>query len=166
MAQAMKNDDEARIKVREMLDSIRTCMLVTQTTDGAMQARPMAHQAIEGDTVWFFHVAGTPKSLQIAQDSDVLLAASNPSSQDYVSVKGKARTLKDPAKAKALWSESARVWFPKGAEDPELELIAVTIHGAEYWDSPSSAALHAYGYVKALATGERPTGGENQKVSF
>ena len=165
MAQAT-NDDEARIKVREMLDSIGTVMLVTQTPDGTMQARPMAHQAIEGDTVWFFHVAGTPKSMQIAQDSDVLLAASNPSSQDYVSVKGKARTLKDPAKAKALWSEGARVWFPKGAEDPELELIAVTIHGAEYWDSPSSTALHAYGYVKALATGERPTGGENQKVAF
>lgn len=165
MAQAT-NDDEARIKVRAMLDGIGTVMLVTQAADGTLQARPMAPQAIEGDTVWFFHVTGTPKSMQIAQDSDVLLAAANPSSQDYVSAKGKARTLKDPARAKALWRESARVWFPKGAEDPELELIAVTIHGAEYWDSPSSAALHAYGYVKALATGERPAGGENQKVSF
>lgn len=165
MAEAT-NDDEARVKVREMLDSIRTVMLVTTKPDGTLHARPMAHQAIEDDTVWFFHVAGTPKAFEIAQDSDVLLAASNPSSQDYVSAKGKARVVKDPAKAKALWSESARVWFPKGAEDPELELIAVTITGAEYWDSPSSVALHAYGYVKALATGERPQGGENKKVSF
>ena len=112
------NDDEARIKVREMLYSIGTVMLVTQAPDGTMQARPMAHQAIEGDTVWFFHVAGTPKAMQIAQDSDVLLVASSPSSQDYVSAKGKARTLKDPAKAKALWNEGARVWFPNFAYDP------------------------------------------------
>ncbi|MCW8086077.1 pyridoxamine 5'-phosphate oxidase family protein [Sabulicella glaciei] len=160
------NEDEARTKVREMLEKVGVVMFVTTMPDGTQHARPMAIQKVEGDTVWFFHVAGTPKAQEIRQDSDVLLAASNPSSQDYVSAKGKARTSKDTAKAKALWSESARVWFPKGAEDPELELIAVSITGAEYWDSPSSTALHAYGYVKALATGERPAGGENKKVSF
>ncbi|WP_207539821.1 pyridoxamine 5'-phosphate oxidase family protein [Sabulicella rubraurantiaca] len=160
------NDDEARTKVREMLEKVGVVMFVTMRSDGSHHARPMAIQKIEGDTVWFYHVAGTPKAQEIAQDSDVLLAASDPSSQNYVSAKGTARTLKDPAKAKAIWSEGARVWFPKGAEDPELELISVSITGAEYWDSPSSTALHAYGYVKALATGERPAGGENKKVSF
>ena len=48
----------------------------------------------------------------------------------------------------------------------EIALIAVDVEGAEYWDSPSSTVLHAYGYVKAIATGTPPSGGENAKVSF
>ena len=59
-----------------------------------------------------------------------------------------------------------RAWFPEGPEDPSLTLIAVEVAGAEYWDAPSSKMLHAYGYVKAMATGKPPQGGENAKVSF
>jgi general stress protein 26 len=69
-------------------------------------------------------------------------------------------------KQKALWTEGARVWFPKGAEDPDMGLIAVTMTGAEYWDAPNSTMLHAYGYLKAVTTGQQPEGGENAKVNF
>jgi general stress protein 26 len=126
----------------------------------------MAIQKIEGDTVWFFNMQNSPKSMEIRQDSDVLLAASNPSTQDYVSAQGTARAMRDVAKQKALWTESARVWFPKGAEDPDMGLISVQLTGAEYWDAPSSTMLHAYGYLKAVTTGQPPEGGENAKVGF
>jgi hypothetical protein len=35
--------------------------------------------------------------------------------------------------------------------------------GAEYWDSPGSKVLFAYGYVKALVAGKTPDTGENAK---
>lgn len=56
------------------------------------------------------------------------------------------------------------MWFPDGADSPNLALIAVTIEGAQYWDSPSSTA--AYGYAKALLTGTPPEAGEVGKVRF
>jgi general stress protein 26 len=160
------NDDEARIKVRELLGQIGTVMLVTTTEEGSLHARPMAIQAIEGDTVWFFNWHESPKAQQIREDSDVLISAANPATQDYVSAQGTARAMRDVEKQKALWTEGARVWFPKGAEDAGMGLISVHLTGAEYWDAPNSTMLHAYGYVKALATGTPPEGGENAKVSF
>ena len=160
------NEDEARIKVREMLERISIVMLVTMKSEDSQHARPMAIQKIEGDTIWFFNMRNSPKTHQIQDDADVLIAASNPSTQDYVSVQGKARAMTDVAKQKEIWTESARVWFPKGAEDPDMGLISVTMTGAEYWDAPNSTMLHAYGYVKAITTGEQPEGGENAKVNF
>ena len=160
------NDDEARIKVRELIESIRLVMLVTNDAEGALHSRPMSVLTIEGDTVWFFTDANSPKAMEIGRDHDVLLTCANPSGQDFVSVQGVARVVQDAAKQKELWSEMARPWFPDGAESPNLALIAVDMTAAEYWDSPASTALFAFGYIKALVTKEAPTTGENAKVRF
>ena len=65
-----------------------------------------------------------------------------------------------------LWSEGLRTWFPKGSDDPRIALIKVDVDMAEYWDSPSSTMVYAYGYLKAITTGERPNPGENASVRF
>ena len=161
-----QNDDEARIKVRELLEQIRTVMLVTHDPDGGLDARPMAVLAVEGETVWFFTDVNSPKTMAIGQDRAVLLAAANPSGQEYVSARGTARVTQDRERQKALWTEAARLWFPDGAGSPDLALIAVEMMEAQYWDSPGSSARYAIGYVKALLTGTPPAMGENAKVEF
>lgn len=159
------NDDEARFKIREMIKDIRIAMFVTMNEQGHLHSRPM-WVMVEDDTAWMFTSAGEPKQRQIEDNAEVLLGFSNPSSQDYVSIRGKARNVRDVAKQKALWSEGMRTWFPNGPEAPDCALIAVRMEGAEYWDSVSSTLLHAYGYVKATLTGQQPDGGENAKVKF
>lgn len=37
---------------------------------------------------------------------------------------------------------------------------------AEYWDSPSSAVVNLLGYAKAAVTGQPPSVGENNEVTF
>lgn len=165
MTQAM-NDDEARIKVRELIGEIRTVMLVTTDTDGLMQARPMTVLAVEGDTVWFFADANSPKMFEIDQDQDVLLTAANPSSQDFVSARGVARVVQDMEKKQQLWTEMARLWFPNGVQSENLVLIGVDLVGAEYWDSAASVARLAIGYVRALVAKKVPELGDNAKVRF
>lgn len=160
------NDDEARIKVRELIEEIRLVMLVTTDADSLMHARPMSVAAVQGDTVWFFTDRNSPKIFEIGQDQDVLLTAANPSKQDFVSAHGVARLVDDMAKKQELWSEMVRLWFPNGVESPNLGLIAVDLVGAEYWDSPASTALLAYGYIKALVAKKSPETGENAKVRF
>lgn len=160
------SDDEARIKIRGMIEDIRMVMLVTTDADGLMHARPMSVAALQGDTVWFFTDRNSPKIFEIGQDQDVLLTAANPSKQDFVSARGVARLVDDMAKKKELWSEMVRLWFPDGVESPNLGLIAVDLIGAEYWDSPGSLALLAYGYIKAVVAKKTPETGENAKVRF
>ena len=118
-------------------------------------------------TLWFASREGAPKLGEIADNSHVLLAYSEPKSQNYVSVAGSAQVVRDTAKVKELWSEPMRVWFPKGPEDPEIALIRVEVQSAEFWDAPSSAWVYAIGYAKARLTGEAPRDvGENKVVNF
>jgi general stress protein 26 len=160
------NDDQARIKVRDLIEKIRLVMLVTTDADGLMQARPMSVLTVEEDTVWFFADAQSAKVFEIGQDRDVLLTAANPASQDFVSARGVARVVEDMAKKQQLWTEIARLWFPDGVESPNLVLVGVDLVGAEYWDSPASVARLAYGYVRALVAKKTPELGENAKVRF
>ncbi len=160
-----KYDD--RQKVWELIKDVGIALMVTSTPEG-LRGRPMAalNKDFNGE-LWFASNDGAPKLEEIEAEHHVLLAYSEPKSQNYVSVAGSATIVHDPGKAKELWSEALRVWFPKGPDDPALALIKVKVASAEYWDSPSSKWLYAYGYAKARLTGEPPRDvGENKVVTF
>lgn len=161
-----RTDQAARDKLWAMIREVQIAMMVTLDEEGRMRSRPMravAMKEFEG-VLWFFTSQPSPKTEEIGHDDRVLLAYADPSNQNYVSVSGSAQVLRDPAKQKELWSEPLRTWFPGGPDDPKAALLRVEVEGAEYWDSPSSTLVHAYGYVKARLTGEPPKAGENDKV--
>ena len=161
------SSNEDRQKVWDLIKDIKVAMLVTQNATHELSARPMAAAQTEfSGVLWFMTRDDTPKLDEIASDRKVLLAYSHPSKQDYVSVAGKARIVRDRAKIQELWSEPMRTWFPKGADDPNIALIEVDVDSAEFWDAPSSLVVYAYGYAKARLTGEAPHPGENKRVTF
>ena len=45
-------------------------------------------------------------------------------------------------------------------------LIRVEAESAEYWDTPTSAVVYAFGYLKALATGKPSHAGEVGTVAL
>ena len=157
-----------RQKVWELIKDIKIALLVTTGDGGKLRGRPMAamNKDFDGD-LWFASREGAPKLAEIAEHAQVLLAYSEPKSQNYVSVSGTATVVRDRSKVKELWSEGARVWFPKGPDDPDLSLIRVAVESAEFWDAPSSAWVYAMGYAKARLTGKSPRDvGENKVVNF
>lgn len=157
--------DEAREKVWELIKDIRICQLVTQDESGRLYARPMS--AMEHDNegnLWFFTALDSPKAREIQSNPSVLLSYSDADKNNYVSISGNAAIVRDRAKIDELWSEFVRTWFPEGKDDPNLCLIKVEPDTAEYWDSPSSAFVLAYGYAKTRLTGNPPRMGENEKV--
>jgi general stress protein 26 len=159
--------DDARAKVFELLKDIRVAMMASKAPDGTWHARPMATaQARPEGELWFFTDLHSPKVDEIGREPRVLLTFADESGQTYVSISGEAEVVRDTAKARELWSEAARVWFPRGAEDPALGLVRVSVDTAEYWDSPSSTMVMAYGYLKAVTTGRRPNPGDTAKVTF
>lgn len=167
MAEASSTTDD-RQKVWELIKDIKVALMVTTGDGDRLRGRPMAalNKTFDG-TLWFASREGAPKEGQIADHAQVLLAYSEPKSQDYVSVSGRATLVHDKAQVKALWSEALRVWFPKGPEDSAITLIKVDVESAEFWDSPSSSWVYAMGYAKARLTGEPPKDvGENKVVTF
>ena len=162
----MTDSVEARQKLWEMIKDIEVCMMVTED-GGDLRARPMVATQTEFDgTLWFYTRAGSHKVEEVQKDQTVCLTYAEPKDQNYVSLSGKARLDFDREKIKQRWVESLRVWFPKGSDDPDIALLEVEVKQAEYWDAPSSAMLHAYGYVKAVVTGKPPAPGGNEKVQL
>lgn len=164
-----QGDREAADKLWDMIKSVRVAMMTTLDDNGLLNSRPMAtlsHAGFDDGTLWFFTRADSPKVGEVAVHKRVNLAYANPDKQDYVSVSGVAETVRDPEKIRFLWRDIMTTWFPNGPDDPEIALLRITVDQAEYWDSPSSAMVYAYGYVKAKLTGEAPDPGENVKVAF
>ena len=161
----MKNEKNIAI-LKEMAEKVRICMFNTLTSDG-FHSRPMGTAKIEEDgSIWFFTNEYSPKSKEISKDNEVNLGYSDPSSNTYIYVNGKAELVDDQARKEAYFSPFIKAWFPEGADDPNLILIKVTPNVAEYWDSSSSKMVVAFNMLKAIVTGETPDLGEHEKLKF
>jgi general stress protein 26 len=157
---------EMREKLWSMMKDISVAMLTTED-DEHLRARPMvASQSGFDGTLWFFTRASSHKVAEVGADRRVGVTYADAKSQNYVSLSGTARLVRDAGSVEAHWSEAMRVWFPKGKSDPDIALLRVDVVAAEYWDAPNSTMVHAYGYVKAVLTGEPPHPGENKKLNF
>ena len=162
----VRHDEAARDKVHEIVSKARVAMMGTYDATGAAHSRPMVAVEHEGSELWFFTREESRKVSELGRDPRVLLDYADEGGQNYVSLVGRGRLHRDPARAKALWSEPLRAWFPDGPEDSHIALIEVDVESAEYWDSPSSLMVHAYGYVKARLTGEPPAPGDVAHVEM
>ncbi|MFD2936968.1 pyridoxamine 5'-phosphate oxidase family protein [Spirosoma flavum] len=153
-------------KIRDMIEDIRIAMLTTVDEQGNLVSRPMAAlQVDEEGTIWFFTKRTSPKVDQVESNtSRVNLAFADVGDANYVSVSGTAQELDDRAKVEELWNPQAKVWFPKGKDDPELILLKVHINMAEYWDSNDSMMVRLVQQAAAAITGKPPKMGENEKV--
>lgn len=161
-----KTHAEATQKMWDLIKDIGFAMLTTEDEDH-LRARPMASAQKEFDgNLWFFTRASSHKVDEVGEDPRVGVTYAEPSKQEYVSLSGRAKLVRDKGTIQAHWSEAMRTWFPKGIDDPDIAILKVEVEMAEYWDSPSSTMVHAYGYVKAVVTGESPKPGENEKLSF
>ncbi len=162
-----QHDSERAKKLYGMIKDLEVCMMTTAEEDGSLRSRPMHNQtADENGDLWFFTKVPSGKTVEIRKDQQVNLAFSNVSSQDYVSISGTAEIVRDRVAIEKHWSEPLRTWFPEGKDDPAIGLIRVRPTFGEYWDSPSSTMVHAYGYLKAVVTGQPPKGGDQAKVKL
>ncbi len=140
----------------EKIKDVRIAMFTTFDENHTLHSRPMATIKPEADgSLLFFTDKDSAKVYEVNKDSQVNLNYASPDDSVYASVSGRANAYRDEAKIAELWSEHMRAWFPKGKEDPNIMILKVTIDQAEYWDSPSGLLSRAYGYARAVVTGER-----------
>ena len=151
-----QSDQASRQKVIDLIKDVDYAVFGTRSGDGqTMHARPMAYRSIEaGGDLWFFTKRQSRKVKEISKN------------QVFVSLTGTSHVVTDRAKVKELWTELYRTWFPGGWDDEDVVVIRVEPEHAEYWDTPSSAMVYAYGYVKAVVTGKPAKPGDVGAVRF
>jgi len=152
-------------KVAELLKDQRFGMLTTTDSDGTLMSRPMAMQEVEFDgDLWFFAARDSRKIAQLGAHPQVNVAVG--SSDTWISLTGTGVVVTDVAKKRELWNSVVEAWFPEGPDDDGVVLLKVAAESAEYWDSPGGRVATAISFAKAKLTGERYSGGENEKVDL
>jgi general stress protein 26 len=131
-----KSNDLARLAA--LVRQIRTGMLTTLEVDGSLRSRPLETVQLDSEgRLWFFSEASSPKAARVeAGDHRVNVSYADPRDEDFASISGTARVVRDPEKMRALWSRELQRWFPRGLDDPDLALLEVRIDKAEYWHAP------------------------------
>ena len=155
--------------LQEKLKRVRICMFTTGDSAGQLSSHPMALQDVAGDScLWFFTAAHTNLARDLPAHPAVNLSFADPSDSLYVSVSGRAELLNDRARMAQLWNPLVAAWFPEGLDDPQLRLVKVDPHAAEYWDSNSSRMVQLMKMAKAALTGTPPTTepGEHGKIAL
>lgn len=153
----------------DLIKDIKFGMFTHSHADGRLHSHPLTTQnksMDEGAMLYFF----VPKSGEIAQrlqsGGNVNVAYADPDADSYVSVSGSASLLEDQAKKEELFSSMAKAWFPGGAGDPNLGLLQVRIHHAEYWDVKESKMVQLAKMATAALTGKRPKLGEHKELNM
>ena len=161
-------------KVAELLRSQRFGMLTTTDSDGTLMSRPMAMQEVEFDgDLWFFAARDSRKIAQLSAHPQVNVAVGSSDSWIsltgtgvWISLTGTGVVVTDVAKKRELWNSVVEAWFPDGPDDDGVVLLKVAAESAEYWDSPGGRVATAISFAKAKLTGQRYSGGENEKVDL
>ncbi len=80
--------------------------------------------------------------------------------------RGDAEVVEDAGRKRELWNGGAEAWFPDGADDDRVVLLAVRGESAEYWDTPGGRVATLLSFAKAKATGRPYSGGDNERVEL
>jgi general stress protein 26 len=165
------NDNNLKLmsveKLKERIEDIEICMFSTVEPSGKILSRPMSTRKMDPDgTLWFFTNELSEKVDDVEIYDNVNLAYANVSKQSYVSISGSAEIVKDQMVIDKLWSPILKAWFPRGLEDPNLALIKVIPHSAEYWNASSNKMEQMMNVAKAIMKGKQYESGEHGQINL
>jgi len=121
--------------IQEMVKDIKYTMMTTRNDENHLHSCPMntTETSIGAKEIWFIGHSPCETVSSIEKNSEVNLAYVSEDGKKYLSIAGTAELVEDEEKLNELWSPMYNAYFEKGKEDPRVQLIKVTPHGAEYW---------------------------------
>lgn len=155
-------------RLAKLMEKIDIAMFTTVGKDGSLVSRPLSTQAagFDGERVWFFTAADSPKVAEIRRHPKVNVAYASKDRNTYISAAGDARVHRDQARIDQFWTDALKAFFPEGRDDPNLALIEVRVRTVEYWDGPGTWLGKAITFVVARVTGNDDVMAENRIVDL
>ncbi|MBV8145197.1 MAG: pyridoxamine 5'-phosphate oxidase family protein [Gammaproteobacteria bacterium] len=141
----------------QMIRRLEVALVTTVDHDGRFHTRPLQTLGIESDrTLWFFTDARSGKAAELLHDARLSLGYGDPRGGRYLAIAGTGRVLRDPKRARSLWTLQQRAYYPRGPEDERLALLCVRVERAESWLAPGRTA-HLVAALRARVTGRPAT---------
>lgn len=159
-------DQSPQDKLAELIKGIRIAMVTTHDQGGTLHTRPMfAQQTGEDGDIWLVASGSSTIVQELRDQSPILVTFAEPADRRFLVVRGVGYVRHDRTKIDTLWNPAMKAWFPAGPSDPDIALVRIVAHEAEYWDSPS-APVRMLQFVSALATGTKPSGGTHESLDL
>ena len=128
------HNEEAKTKLKELVDDIKTCMFCTKTENIPFNTRPMATVDVDDDgNLWFMSNEESNKNHEIKDDSQLQLIYAKSGDNHFLSIAGKAYIVRNQQKVDKYWNMFAKAYFD-GKNDPDLTLLKIVPETAYYWD--------------------------------
>jgi general stress protein 26 len=154
-------------KLRELAKGLHVAMLTTRGEDGRLFSRPLGVQELEFDgDVWFATALDSEKVREVEANPEVNVAFASKDNGTYISISGAARVVRDRAEIERHRTPGMGIYFKDGKDDPNLCLIRVEAHSAEYWDGPGSMAGKALHFLLTAVTNDPGKLSDNQRINL
>jgi len=157
---------EAKAKLKEMAEDIKTCMFCTELSSRPIPTRPMGLREIDDNgNLWFISSEESHKNDEIKEDNDVQLIFAKNSDAHFLSIYGKATIYRDKASIEEVWTPFAKTWFEEGKNDPNVSAIKVTPTDAYYWDTKYGKMVTLLKIAAGAITGKIDEGGVEGRLN-
>ena len=153
-------NENAFAKMKELGESIGTCMFCTKLLSPPFNTRPMGVSKVDDDgKFWFMSSSESNKNMEIQQNDNVQLIFSDPSGSKFMSVYGEADIYTDEKSIDEAWVPLAKAWFKDGKDTPDLTVIKVHPSYAYYWDTKDGKMVSLLKIAAAAISGKSMDGG-------
>lgn len=127
--------DESIKHIAGIIKEIKFAEVTTVNAEGHLHARPLTTQQTEFDgDLWFIVGKDSGTVADVQTSPEVNASYSDPGKNVYLSIAGRAELVEDRAKLEELWSDFYKAYFEGGIDDPNVQLLKINAHGAEYWE--------------------------------
>ncbi|MFC4425320.1 pyridoxamine 5'-phosphate oxidase family protein [Deinococcus navajonensis] len=158
--------EDAIKKIAGIVHDVKFAMLTVINEEGHLHAHPMTTQQTEFDgDIWFIGSRSSHQVQHMQARPQVNVSYADPNRGLYVSVNGTAQLVEDRAKLDELWSDFYKAYFEGGKEDPDVQLIRIQAHGAEYWESDGKLKT-LFKMARSTVTGQTDPTGKNETVKL
>lgn len=160
------NKQEAKNKLKELVEDIKVAMMVTDLGKKPLSAIPMTSKKVDEEgNIWFLSLKNSEHNQNIALNQEIQLLYSDPSNMEFLSVFGTGEISADQEILEDLYVKTDNNWF-NGPEDPNLTAIKFRPKEAFFWDTKKNKYITLYKLGIAALTGNEKDIGEKGKLEL
>ncbi|MAP53334.1 pyridoxamine 5'-phosphate oxidase family protein [Altibacter sp.] len=159
-------NDEAKKKLRSMVEDVSIAMMVTNLGKRPLAAIPMDTKKVDEDgNIWFLSGMDSDHNAHILRDSAVQLLYSGPGEMKFLSVYGEAQIITNSEAIEDIY-DSADNAYLNGPEDSNTTAIKFVPQEAAYWDTDENKLVVLFKMAKAALTGANQDIGVSGKMKL
>lgn len=160
------NKEEAKKKLKELVEDIKVGMMVTGLTKEPFNAIPMTTKKVDEEgNIWFLSSKKSEHNQNITNNNKVELLYSDPSDMEFLSISGTATISTQKNILEELYNKTTDAWFD-GEDDPNITAIKFIPDEAYYWDNKTNKYKALYKMGIAAITGDEKDVGEKRKLNL